>query len=175
MLNLIGEFFTDSLIIGIKTCLIVYLFVLSRATLARARYDQLMNVCWTHLLPVALGSFIFILCLIVGFDIIPEQSISCLILFCMQKDYNYHLSTPYSPNTLNTNIYTSTYMPSNSPFTPVSLDTVEAIGTYDSSIFLFSNPNTFWNLLIFIISLFAAIYYGALLFFQLRILILELR
>ena len=47
------------LIMIIKVCFVVCLFILIRATLPRYRYDQLMNIGWKVLLPLSLLNFIF--------------------------------------------------------------------------------------------------------------------
>lgn len=43
----------------IKVCIIISLFILVRATLPRYRYDQLMNIGWKVLLPLALIQLLF--------------------------------------------------------------------------------------------------------------------
>jgi len=61
----------QSIILGIKTCLFCFLFVWFRATLPRLRWDQLMNLCWLYLLPVAVAFIILIPSILVAFDIAP--------------------------------------------------------------------------------------------------------
>src|SRR6266550_179090 len=46
-------------------------FVLFRATLPRLRYDQLINLCWLNLLPVAVAFIIIVPSLLVALDIAP--------------------------------------------------------------------------------------------------------
>lgn len=53
-----------SLVLGIKTCLICFMFVWFRATLPRLRYDQLIELCWLYLLPLIVAFIILIPCLI---------------------------------------------------------------------------------------------------------------
>lgn len=47
------------LIMILKVCFVVFLFIIVRATLPRYRYDQLMNIGWKVLLPLSLLNFIF--------------------------------------------------------------------------------------------------------------------
>ena len=45
----------QAVVLGLKTCLFCFLFVLVRATLPRLRYDQLITLCWLQLLPVVVA------------------------------------------------------------------------------------------------------------------------
>lgn len=71
-------FFNDSIIniqaiiLGLKTCIFSALFVLVRATLPRLRYDQLIDLCWLNLLPVAVALIILVPAILVSFDIVPN-------------------------------------------------------------------------------------------------------
>jgi len=60
-----------SIILGIKTCIFCFLFVFIRATLPRLRWDQLIDLCWLNLLPVAVALIILVPSLLVTFDITP--------------------------------------------------------------------------------------------------------
>jgi len=42
-----------------------------RATLPRLRYDQLIDLCWLNLLPVAVAFIILVPSILVAFDIAP--------------------------------------------------------------------------------------------------------
>ena len=61
----------QAIVLGIKTCLFCFLFVLFRATLPRLRYDQLIDLCWLNLLPVAVAFIILVPSILVAFDIAP--------------------------------------------------------------------------------------------------------
>lgn len=61
----------QSIVLGLKTCLFCFLFVLFRATLPRLRYDQLIELCWLNLLPVAVAFIILVPSILVAFDIAP--------------------------------------------------------------------------------------------------------
>jgi len=66
----IGFLSLSSLSLGLKMCLIVFLFIWIRASFPRLRYDQLMSLCWTGLLPVVLGFIILVPCILVAFEMI---------------------------------------------------------------------------------------------------------
>jgi len=62
----------QSLILGIKTCLICFLFVWVRATFPRIRFDQLINFCWTCLLPLVMVFIVLIPCVLFAFELNPN-------------------------------------------------------------------------------------------------------
>ena len=61
----------QAIILGLKTCIFCYFFVLFRATLPRLRYDQLITLCWLNLLPVAVAFIILVPSILITFDVSP--------------------------------------------------------------------------------------------------------
>nr|QRH18086.1 NADH dehydrogenase subunit 1 [Sporobolomyces sp.] len=61
----------QSVVLALKTCIFCFIFLWFRATLPRLRYDQLMQACWTGILPVVIALIILVPSLLVAFDIAP--------------------------------------------------------------------------------------------------------
>lgn len=61
----------QSIVLGVKTCIICFFFVWCRATFPRIRYDQLMVLCWTDMLPLAIAFVVLAPSILMAFDIIP--------------------------------------------------------------------------------------------------------
>ena len=61
----------SSLNLAFKTSILIFVFIWTRASFPRIRFDQLMSVCWTVLLPIVIGYVILIPCIIYGLNIIP--------------------------------------------------------------------------------------------------------
>jgi NADH-ubiquinone oxidoreductase chain 1 len=61
------------LILGMKTCIMVFIFIWVRASFPRIRFDQLMSYCWIILLPLVIAFIILIPCIIYSFNILPTN------------------------------------------------------------------------------------------------------
>jgi len=61
----------QAIILGLKTCIFCFLFILVRATLPRLRYDQLIKLCWLEILPIAVALIILVPSILFSFDILP--------------------------------------------------------------------------------------------------------
>ncbi len=61
--------------LGLKSCVMIFVFIWARASFPRIRYDQLMSFCWTILLPIVIAFIILVPCILYGFDIIPSNVI----------------------------------------------------------------------------------------------------
>ena len=70
ILNPIFEGILYGIILAFKTCVMIFIFIWSRASLPRIRYDQLMSYCWTILLPLIIAFIFLIPCVIYSFEII---------------------------------------------------------------------------------------------------------
>lgn len=58
-----------SVVLGVKTSLMVFLFIWVRASFPRIRFDQLMSFCWTILLPILFGFIVLIPLILFSFDV----------------------------------------------------------------------------------------------------------
>jgi NADH-ubiquinone oxidoreductase chain 1 len=61
------------LALGIKSCLMIFIFIWARASFPRIRFDQLMSFCWTILLPLVIAFIILVPCILYSFDILPSN------------------------------------------------------------------------------------------------------
>ena len=61
------------LTIGIKSCIMIFIFIWVRASFPRIRFDQLMSFSWTILLPVVIAFIVLVPCIIYSCDIIPSN------------------------------------------------------------------------------------------------------
>ena len=69
--NPIIETAVCGIIIGIKACIMIFIFIWARASFPRIRYDQLMSYCWTVLLPIVIAFIILVPCILYSFEIVP--------------------------------------------------------------------------------------------------------
>jgi NADH-ubiquinone oxidoreductase chain 1 len=65
----------SSIVLGIKSSIMIFVFIWARASLPRIRFDQLMSFCWTVLLPIVVAFIIIVPCILYGFDILPNSII----------------------------------------------------------------------------------------------------
>jgi NADH-ubiquinone oxidoreductase chain 1 len=56
------------LTLGLKSSILVFVFIWVRASFPRIRFDQLMSFCWTVLLPLLFGFIVLIPCILFQFD-----------------------------------------------------------------------------------------------------------
>ena len=61
------------LTLGIKSCIMIFIFIWVRASFPRIRFDQLMSFSWTILLPVVIALIILVPCIIYSFEIISSN------------------------------------------------------------------------------------------------------
>lgn len=65
------EGLVSGLTLGIKSCIMVFVFIWVRASFPRIRFDQLMSFCWTVLLPILFGFIILLPCVIYSYGLSP--------------------------------------------------------------------------------------------------------
>ena len=63
------------LTLGVKSCIMIFIFIWARVSFPRIRFDQLMSFCWTILLPVVIAFIILVPCILYSFEIIPSNII----------------------------------------------------------------------------------------------------
>ena len=66
--NDIIESLLYSLNLGIKSSILIFIFIWIRASFPRIRFDQLMSYCWTVLLPIVIAFIITMPCLLFSFE-----------------------------------------------------------------------------------------------------------
>ena len=59
--------------LGLKSSIMIFVFIWVRASFPRIRFDQLMSFCWTILLPIIIAFIILIPCIQYSFEIIPNN------------------------------------------------------------------------------------------------------
>ena len=70
LFNAFTEGMLYGLTLGLKSCVMAFIFIWARASFPRIRYDQLMSFCWTILLPLVIALIILFPCILYSFDII---------------------------------------------------------------------------------------------------------
>ena len=63
----------NGITLGLKTCIMIFVFIWARASLPRIRFDQLMLFSWTVLLPIVIAFVILVPCILYSFNIIPHN------------------------------------------------------------------------------------------------------
>jgi len=59
----------ESFALGIKSALILAAFIWLRASLPRVRYDQLIKLCWSSILPLVFSLFVLVCCVLLVSDL----------------------------------------------------------------------------------------------------------
>jgi NADH-ubiquinone oxidoreductase chain 1 len=59
--------------LGFKSCIMIFVFIWVRASFPRIRFDQLMSLCWTVLLPIVIAFIVLVPCILYSFEIIPSN------------------------------------------------------------------------------------------------------
>jgi NADH-ubiquinone oxidoreductase chain 1 len=61
---------SESVTLGLKTSILIFVFIWVRASFPRIRFDQLMTFCWTRLLPVVIALILLIPCITLPYNLI---------------------------------------------------------------------------------------------------------
>lgn len=72
-INPLEEGMLYGLVLGVKTCFMIFVFIWVRASFPRIRFDQLMSYCWIILLPLVLAIIILIPCITYSCDMLPTN------------------------------------------------------------------------------------------------------
>ncbi len=64
-----------SIVLGLKSCIMIFVFIWVRASFPRIRFDQLMSLCWTILLPLVISFIIIVPCILYTIEILPSNEI----------------------------------------------------------------------------------------------------
>jgi NADH-ubiquinone oxidoreductase chain 1 len=69
--NSIVEGLLYGLSLGLKSSILIFVFIWVRASFPRIRFDQLMAFCWTVLLPILFALIVLIPCILYSYNIFP--------------------------------------------------------------------------------------------------------
>jgi len=69
--NSIIEGLFSGLNLGLKSSILIFIFIWVRASFPRIRFDQLMSFCWTVLLPILFALIVIIPCILFSYNIFP--------------------------------------------------------------------------------------------------------
>lgn len=67
------EGFIYGLSLGLKSSIMIFVFIWVRASFPRIRFDQLMSFCWTILLPLVIAFIVLVPCIQYSFEIMPSN------------------------------------------------------------------------------------------------------
>ena len=59
-----------SLNLGLKACVMIFVFIWVRASFPRIRFDQLMSYCWTILLPIIIAFVVILPCIVLTLHLV---------------------------------------------------------------------------------------------------------
>jgi NADH-ubiquinone oxidoreductase chain 1 len=59
-----------SINLGLKACLMIFVFIWVRASFPRIRFDQLMSYCWTVLLPIVIAFIVVLPCVVLTLHLV---------------------------------------------------------------------------------------------------------
>jgi NADH-ubiquinone oxidoreductase chain 1 len=59
------------LTLGLKSSIMIFIFIWARASFPRIRFDQLMAFCWTVLLPIVFALIVLVPCILYSYNILP--------------------------------------------------------------------------------------------------------
>lgn len=59
--------------LGLKSSVMIFIFIWVRASFPRIRFDQLMSFCWIILLPIVIAFVVLVPCILYSFEIIPSN------------------------------------------------------------------------------------------------------
>ena len=69
--NSIADGLFYGLSLGLKSSILIFIFIWIRASFPRIRFDQLMAFCWTVLLPILFALIVLIPCILYSYNIFP--------------------------------------------------------------------------------------------------------